>query len=40
MVFVGNQNAPASHCGKESGKFPATTIEKTPVIIEKPYIIM
>lgn len=40
MVFVGNQNSPASHCGKEQGKIPASTIDETPIITEKPYIVL
>jgi len=35
MVFVGCDNAPASHCGHPN---PYTTIDATPLIAEKPYI--
>lgn len=38
MVFVGDTNAPESHCGLDDTP-PATTIEKTPIIVEKPYIV-
>ena len=38
MVFVGDKNAPPSHCGSQDSP-PATTVEKTPVIVEKPYIV-
>ena len=38
MVFVGNDKGPESHCSRDGGK-PYTTIDSTPVIIEKPYII-
>ena len=38
MVFVGNKNAPASHCGLQGGN-PATTVDETPVIVEKPYVV-
>lgn len=38
MVFVGTQNAPQSHCGKNGGH-PFTTIDSTPIIVEKPYIV-
>ena len=40
-VFVGCEGAPSSHCGKSVDDrkiFPATTIDKTPIIAEKPYI--
>ena len=36
-VFLGSVNAPDSHCGNTDG-LPYTTIEKTPLIAEKPYI--
>jgi len=39
MVFLGNQNAPANHCGNDQGSIPATTVEITPAIVEKPYIV-
>ena len=35
MVFLGCSNAPASHCGHPQ---PYTTVDATPVIAEKPYI--
>jgi hypothetical protein len=37
-VLVGNTNAPPSHCGDQGG-VPFTTVDKTPVVAEKPYII-
>lgn len=40
MVFVGNQNAPASHCGNADPQNPPyTTVDSTPIIVEKPYIV-
>jgi hypothetical protein len=39
MVFLGNQNAPANHCGNDFGNVPATTVDVTPTIVEKPYIV-
>lgn len=39
MVFLGNQNAPANHCGNDFGTVPATTVDVTPAIVEKPYIV-
>jgi len=38
MVFVGTPNAPETHCGNEGGAIPATTVNKTPLIAEKPFI--
>ena len=38
MVFVGSKNAPPSHCGQQGG-IPATTVNATPVIVEKPYVV-
>jgi hypothetical protein len=38
IVFVGNQNAPASHCSNVGGS-PYTTVQQTPIIVEKPYIV-
>ena len=38
IVFLGNENAPESHCGNEDG-LPYTTVEKTPLIAEKPFIV-
>ena len=38
MVFLGNNGSvPSTHCSN-SGGWPMTTIESTPVIAEKPYI--
>lgn len=37
MVYVGNNGAPASHCGIKGGG-PYVTIDKTPKIAEKPFI--
>lgn len=37
MVLVGNINAPKSHCGSFNGD-PITTIKRTPIIAEKPFI--
>ena len=37
FVFVGCEGAPASHCGN-SGGVPASTIDQTPIMAEKPYI--
>jgi hypothetical protein len=38
MVFVGSTGAPESHCSN-SGSPPATTVEETPLIAEKAYIV-
>ena len=38
MVFVGTQGAPRSHCSNHGGK-PYTTVDATPAIVEKPYIV-
>ena len=38
FVFVGCEGAPASHCGTSGGAAPATTIDQTPIMAEKPYI--
>jgi len=35
MVFVGCENAPSSNCGQPN---PFTTVDATPIIAEKPYI--
>ena len=35
--FLGCEGAPRTHCGTHGGD-PATTIDKTPLIAEKPYI--
>ena len=37
FVFLGCQGAPTPHCGHDDGN-PVTTIDKTPLIAEKPYI--
>ena len=39
FVFVGCIGVPKSHCGSGGGAVPATTIDQTPLIAEKPYII-
>lgn len=39
VVFVGSPGAPKSHCGR-SGGHPYSTIDSSPVIAEKPYIVM
>jgi len=38
IVFVGNQNAPESHCGTTGGS-PYTNVAQTPIVVEKPYIV-
>ena len=41
FVFLGCKGAPPSHCGNSVDDFsiiPATTIDQTPIIAEKPYI--
>lgn len=38
FVFVGCEGAPDSHCGTDG--IPATTIDQTPIIAEKPYIVL
>ena len=38
FVFLGCDGAPESHCNGDGGAVPATTIEQTPLIAEKPYI--
>jgi hypothetical protein len=38
-VFLGCEGAPASHCGRE-GLSPNSTVASTPLIAEKPYIVM
>ena len=37
FVFLGCEGAPGTHCGTSGGD-PATTIDQTPIIAEKPYI--
>ena len=39
MVFLGCKGAPNSHCSNHGGS-PYTTVGSTPLIAEKPYIIM
>jgi len=39
MVFVGTKGAPETHCGNDNGTIPATTIDASPLISEKPYIV-
>lgn len=38
MVYVGSKGAPPSHCDNADSKVPVTTVDKTPVIAEKPFI--
>lgn len=38
LVFSGVKGAPATHCGNEGGG-PYTTLWKTDIIAEKPYIV-
>ena len=38
FVFLGCEGAPDTHCGTSNGGIPATTIDETPIIAEKPYI--
>ena len=37
-VFLGCPQAPESHCSEDGGLGAYTSIQKTPVIAEKPYI--
>ena len=39
VVFTGSPGAPKSHCGKTGGH-PYSTIEASPTIAEKPYIVL
>mmetsp|Transcript_32763 Transcript_32763/g.75794 ORF Transcript_32763/g.75794 Transcript_32763/m.75794 type:complete len:607 (+) Transcript_32763:86-1906(+) len=39
QVFVGSIGAPASHCGLDGGS-PYTTVDETPSVAEKPFIII
>ena len=39
MVFQGTKGAPSTHCGNSGNTPPYTTIQTTPVIAEKPYIV-
>lgn len=39
VVFVGSPGAPKSHCGNVGG-LPYSTINSTPVIADKPFIVM
>lgn len=38
IVLVGNTNMPPSHCSDQGG-VPYTTVDKTPIVAEKPYIV-
>lgn len=38
FLFVGCENAPETHCDNQNGKIPATNVDATPTIAEKPYI--
>ena len=38
MVFSGVTGAPPSHCGIAKDQGPYTTVEKTPLVAEKPFI--
>jgi len=40
MVWVGCTGAPDSHCGNYNGETPTTTLDQSPVVLEKPYIIL
>lgn len=39
FVFTGCTGAPSSNCGANGGD-PVTTIDQTPIIAEKPYIVI
>jgi hypothetical protein len=39
IVLVGNNGTPAAHCGSDGGN-PYTVVEETPLIVEKPYVVM
>lgn len=39
MVFVGNNGQPGTHCSNSNG-WPITSVSTTPVVAEKPYLIM
>lgn len=39
MVFVGSTGVPASHCGHDNKFQPYVTVDRTPLIAEKPYIV-
>lgn len=38
MVWVGSTGAPSSHCSN-NGDAPETTVDVTPTIAEKPYLV-
>lgn len=40
MVYVGCTGAPAWNCGNTNGAIPVTTVSSTPVIAEKPYLVL
>lgn len=40
FAFVGCKGAPASHCNGDGGAVPASTVDQTPLMAEKPYIVM
>lgn len=37
-AFLGSVNAPENHCEEDGGPNAYTTVDKTPLIAEKPYI--
>ena len=37
-MFVGCPGAPATNCGQDGTGIPATSIDETPIVAEKPYI--
>jgi len=39
MVFSGCKGAPATHCSNKGGN-PYTVLDKSPAVVEKPYIII
>lgn len=38
LVFSGVKGAPETHCGRDDNSGPYTTLWKTDIIAEKPYI--
>jgi len=40
IVWVGCSGAADSHCGNDNGSTPTTNVYKSPVVLEKPYIIL
>lgn len=40
MVYVGCTGAPSWNCGNSNGAIPVTTVSSTPVIAEKPYLVL